>query len=95
MRQRGEAVGDLFQYVTQVRELPDGYAFNFPGGDGWVHAIMDFIIEERACCPFFTFELASASLHEALTLAIRGRVEVKQMVVPFVGRATARASVAE
>lgn len=90
LHKRGEAIGELFQQATQVRELPDGYGFTFPGGDDWVHAILDFIIEERACCPFFTFEVVSASPHESLLLAIRGNEGVKAMIVPFAEKAAPR-----
>lgn len=84
LRKRGEVIGELFQHVSQVRELPDGYAFTFSGGDDWMRAVTEFIVEERACCPFFTFELASASPHETLALVIRGGGGAKAMAVPFV-----------
>jgi hypothetical protein len=94
LRRRGNVVGDLFQHATQVRELADGYQFAFPGGDESARALLDFIVEERACCPFFTFELASVSPHDALWLTIRGDNGVKALVVPFVEKAAMRGATA-
>ncbi|HKD77161.1 MAG TPA: hypothetical protein VKB76_16765, partial [Ktedonobacterales bacterium] len=56
LEERGrEVINPLFQQVKEVVELPDGYRFAFPANEEIVHALMDFIISERACCPFFTF----------------------------------------
>jgi hypothetical protein len=80
LRERGEENTALFARVREVRELPDGYRFAFaPDADG-VPALMRFITAERACCPFFTFELQFAAPHQAIWLAVRGSEEVKGIV---------------
>lgn len=60
-RERGERkraiAGDVMSGITETRELPDGYAFRFPGDDPWPERIQAFVLAERRCCPFFTFEL--------------------------------------
>ena len=54
---RGDENADLFAHARAVEELPDGYRFAFPADDDGVPALLQFILAERACCPFFTFEL--------------------------------------
>lgn len=49
---------EIFSRTISARELPDGYAFVFPGDREWLARLATFIAEERECCPFFRFELA-------------------------------------
>jgi hypothetical protein len=70
----------LFAAVSRVRELPDGYDFAFPADAQAAHALLDFIVEERACCHFFTFALTFATPHDAIWLALRGGEDVKEFV---------------
>lgn len=57
-RQRGEEIARLLRDGKPVaRRLPDGYALRFPDGESWATRLLAFIMGERACCPFFTFEL--------------------------------------
>jgi len=80
LAQRGEEVADLFQYVQQVQELPDGYAFRFPGDDTWATQALEFIRAERACCPFFTFELVFEPQQGPIWLRMRGAGDVKEFI---------------
>jgi hypothetical protein len=75
--ERGEEVGGLFQGVQQVRELADGYAYSFSGTDEWADKILKFIVGERGCCPFFTFELGFEPNQGPIWLHIRGPEGVK------------------
>ena len=63
-----------------AQELPDGYRFTFPARDEDARDLLQFILAERACCPFFTFELAFPSPHQAIPLTVRGREGVKEIV---------------
>ncbi|WIG57901.1 MAG: hypothetical protein OJF49_000646 [Ktedonobacterales bacterium] len=80
LRARGDEIASLFDHVLHMRELPDGYSFAFPGETSQAQALLDFIITERACCPFFTFELTFPSPHQAVWLDVRGGVGVKDFV---------------
>lgn len=80
LAQRGTEVNDVFSSVEQVKELADGYAFRFPGDELWVGKLVEFILEERACCPFFTFELVFGPNQGPLWLHLRGAEGVKDFV---------------
>jgi hypothetical protein len=68
---RGEENASLFARAHDVEELPDGYRFAFPAEADGIPDLLRFILAERACCPFFTFELTFASPHQTVWLAER------------------------
>lgn len=77
---RAKEVNDLFKHVQQVNELADGYALRFPGTDTWANELMQFIIYERACCPFFTFALVFEPKQGSIWLHLRGAEGVKAII---------------
>ena len=77
---RGDENADLFAHARAAEELADGYRFAFPADDDGVPALLRFILAERACCPFFTFELQFPSPHQVVWVAIRGNEEAKGIV---------------
>ncbi len=81
LKVRSREVAELFAHAAAVEELPDGFAFAFPGSDEWAHQLLDFVVFERACCPFNSFGLRFSSPHDAIWLDVRGeRAEVKEML---------------
>src|SRR5262249_29172506 len=94
LRERGEdVVAPLFARVERVQELPDGYRFAFPAEADGVRELLEFILSERACCPFFTFELAFPSPHQSVWLTLRGGKEVKEFVAGSFALLTAQTAV--
>ena len=75
--ERGEEVSDLFKGVQQVHELADGYAYRFPGTEEWATRLLQFIMGERSCCLFFTFELGFEPDQGPIWLHVRGPEGVK------------------
>lgn len=65
---------------TQVRELPNGYEFEFPADPITVQLVAEWAIGERACCPFFDIELRLEREGGPLWLALTGRKGVKQFI---------------
>jgi hypothetical protein len=70
----------LFTAVLAARELDDGYAFAFPGDAAQAAQLLNFIVFERACCPFFNFELAFEPGQGPIWLSLRGAAGVKEVV---------------
>jgi hypothetical protein len=60
-----------------MRELPDGYAFRFPGDEEWAQMLLAFVAHERACCPFFTFGIIFEPDHGPIWLQLSGSTEIK------------------
>ena len=77
---RDEVVRPLMASYQKMLELEDGYAFQFPGESEWIQRVVAFIAEERACCPFLTFELQYEPNMGPIWLRLRGSPEIKALL---------------
>ena len=75
---RRESVRGLLDRGRLAGELEDGYEFAFPEDAGWAMRLTEFIVAERSCCPFFTFEFAFEP--GGILLRIRGPEGTKQFI---------------
>lgn len=85
---RGQEVArDLFAFAERVDELPDGYAWRFPGDGEWHATLLDFVAAERRCCAFFRIELVFAPGLGPVSLTLRGPDGTKAFIAEtFVAR---------
>ncbi len=79
-RRREELSRKLFWGCEKIEELDDGYEFVFPGGAEWATRIVGFLVEERECCPFFTFEMVFEPYGGPISLRIRAPKEAKEFI---------------
>lgn len=63
-----------------VRELPDGYEFEFPSDRATYQMVTEWAIVERACCPFFDIDVRLAREGGPLVMRLTGREGVKQFI---------------
>ena len=77
---RKEAVSGLLNTSRLVGELEDGYQFVFPGEAGWAMRLVEFVVAERSCCPFFRFELVFQPGGGEILLRVRGPEGTKQFI---------------
>lgn len=75
-----EVIANLFLGCEHIEELPDGYAFKFPGNEEWAARLVQFVLDERKCCPFFTFNLLFEPQEGPIWLQLRGNERVKLFV---------------
>jgi hypothetical protein len=64
--------------ATEITELPEGYAFRYSADQ--YGRVVDFIANERRCCPFFTFTLEVTPAQGPLWLRITGGEGVKEFI---------------
>ena len=85
-RRRHKVVAEQMQKAMKaVEELPDGYAFRFLAEQSTITLVSEFIVRERLCCPFFTFELVAGREDGPLWLRLRGREGVKEFIKAELG----------
>jgi hypothetical protein len=60
----------MSEAVTEIRELPNGFAFCFPAEE--YVAVAQFVARERLCCPFLSFNLEVAPQRGPLCLRLTG-----------------------
>ena len=65
---------------TGVRELTNGYAFQFPSDPGTFQLVVEWIAGERACCPFFDIELRLERERGPLWVSLTGREGTKEFI---------------
>lgn len=63
-----------------VRELPDGYEFQFASDKQTFQDLAEFVEAERRCCPFFDIELRMTAEHGPLWVRFTGRPGTKQFI---------------
>ena len=63
-----------------VRELPNGYEFEFSPDSNTVQLVAEWAVGERACCPFFDIDMRLQREGGALWLSLTGREGVKRFI---------------
>jgi hypothetical protein len=72
-------VQQLFGRLLRDRlDLPHGYEFGF--GPESFEAIAAFVVNERKCCPFVTFELVAAAGEGPVTLRMTGPAGTREVL---------------
>ena len=63
-----------------VRELPDGYEFEFPADAKTYQLLTEWAFQERLCCPFFDLDVRLGREGGPLFLRVTGREGVKDFI---------------
>jgi hypothetical protein len=63
-----------------VRELPNGYEFEFPADSNTVQLVTEWAVGERACCPFFNIDMRLEREGGSLWLGLTGSEGVNQFI---------------
>lgn len=63
-----------------VRELKDGYEFEFPGDASTYQLLTEWAIQERLCCPFFDIGLRLEPENGPIWLSLTGRAGTKEFI---------------
>ena len=63
-----------------VRELGDGYEFEFPADAATLQLLAEWTVQERMCCPFFDINLRLEREGGPLWLRLTGRKGTKEFI---------------
>jgi hypothetical protein len=66
--------------IKSIRELPDGYEFQFPADPATFRLIAEWAAGEHLCCPFFEIDLRQEREKGAFWVRLSGRSGVKQFI---------------
>lgn len=81
IRKRKAAIRAEFkQGVKAVKELPDGYEYQFPGDTQWIRVLSAFIEYESHSCQFLTFSLKVSEKSRLIYLQLTGSQDCKPMI---------------
>lgn len=81
---KGENEG-LLREIEEIKELEQGYTLRFAGNAERTQELLQFITQERACCPFFTFELRFEPQNGPVWLSLSGPDGTKGFIHEMIG----------
>ena len=70
----------LISLRKSVRELPDGFEFEFPKDEKTYQLLTEWAFQERLCCPFFDLDVRMEREGGPLSLRVTGREGVKDFI---------------
>src|SRR5215471_1350088 len=80
-RRHFEVLGPkLVSLRTAVRELPNGYEFEFPNNLETYQILSEWAFQESQCCPFFDLNVRLDREHGALVMSATGREGTKAFI---------------
>ena len=70
----------LVSLRTAVRELPNGYEFEFPNKLETYQILSEWVFQESQCCPFFDLNVRLERERGALVMSATGREGTKAFI---------------
>ena len=71
---------DMRNVISEMKELPDGFAFQFPNDPRIIVSLAEWITLERQCCGFFNFVLEVEPDEGPVSLSLTGGKGVKEFL---------------
>jgi hypothetical protein len=71
--------------IKSVRELRDGYEFQFPADPSTFRLVAEWAAGEHLCCPFFDIDLRQEREAGAFWMRLTGRSGIKQFIEADLG----------
>jgi hypothetical protein len=84
MKRSEELKATLFKEYEKINELPEAIEVIYADGKKYAPLLVEFINSERACCPFFTFDLKFEPNSDKISLTVGGSPRIKEMVKSFI-----------
>ena len=86
-KQHIAAAIQVFRAVQTIQELPNGYAFRLPHETTLLMKTVEFMANERLCCPFLGLAVEIEPEGGPLWLRLTGRDGVKPFIKAEIGEA--------
>ena len=71
---------EIFTLVEKTEELEQGFSFHFKEKQGLDAKLLELVIAERNCCPFFEIKLHFLPFQTGINLEITGQKGVKEFI---------------
>lgn len=73
----------IFSQLIKKEELTQGFIYYFNDTEGMAENITELMLKEKACCPFFKFDLSILPFNKGIALKISGSKAVKELLMSF------------
>ena len=74
---------EIFNRLLRKEEIAQGFIYYFGDTEGLAEKITELMLKEKACCPFFKFDLSILPFNKGIALQISGSKAVKDMLQNF------------
>ena len=75
---------EIFSQVKELKEVENGYIFHFMDEGDFIEKLVDYMLAEKKCCPFFQFDLSILANNAGIAWKITGPPEAKEMIKSLV-----------
>lgn len=80
---RTELKTEIFAHLIKKEEINQGFIYYFNDEEGMAENITELMLKEKACCPFFKFDLSILPFKKGIALKISGSKAVKELLQDF------------
>ncbi len=87
LARRSEEISKLLEGSLEWRERHDGFAASFSGDEQTARRLLDFILMERRCCSFLSFQLSFEPEMGSIRLNLGGSREARDFLKQLAGAA--------
>jgi len=75
---------EIFSQLIGLEELELGYIFKFETSNKLLLELIDYVIVEKECCPFYKYDFSIKPYGEGIELVVSGSKDAKQLIKMFV-----------
>lgn len=83
MTRKQELKDKIFSKVTKKVEKENGFVYYFENDNSLLKDALDFIEKEKACCPFFKFDISILPFDNGFAIGISGSKDAIEMLRDF------------
>ena len=80
MKRKAALQKEVFSKVKNIEEISEGYIFHFEDKGELILKLVDYILAEKNCCPFFNQELSIKADGGGISWKISGSIEIKEIL---------------
>lgn len=74
---------DLLSRLDRKEEVANGFVFYFKDEPGLLELAMEFVAKEKACCPFFKFDISVLPFNQGIALGLSGAPGAVDLIREF------------
>lgn len=75
---------EIFSQMNDIEEIEFGYVFKFSDNERFLLKLIDYIIVEKECCPFFQYDFLIHPYNKGIELKVTGGRAAKLLITTLV-----------
>ena len=88
LQRKEELATFIVAKANKLEELENGVLLYFEDEPKLIDQVIEFMLKEKACCPFFKFDLSILPFNRGFALQITGAKGTKEFIMDFLKEAS-------